>query len=121
MRDTFYRITKNHVKLMRECLGHSLRVFIERHDERKIRVTDATSFAELMLIFNEQQKLNKMHWIYIRRHGGYCNFGEPEYDNKPYFEVGGCTLGLGLDYFLFIYLTEEAGKKILNKYKLKEL
>jgi hypothetical protein len=51
--DDFYRLIKDHEKIMRECKDLALDVFIERKDENYRRVADPTPFDDLLKIFSE--------------------------------------------------------------------
>lgn len=124
--DDFYRLTKDHEKIMRECKDLALEVFIERKDEHYRRISDPTSFDDLLKIFAE----STMHWVFIKRKreqnpvGHYVKQENGEWKKyETYYEVGGCTMAHkdGFDYFLFIYMTEEVGDKFVKKYKLKLL
>lgn len=126
MYDDFYRLTKDHEKIMRECMGMALNSFIERKDDKYIRQPDDVSFDDILRIFSE----SKMHWVFIRRRREQNSIGHhvKQADGsfvkyETYFEVGGDTMAhpSHRDYFLFIYMTEEDGDRMVKKYKLKTL
>ena len=111
--DDFYKIDKDHLHIMRDAKEVSFEVYIDRKDDSYRRIPDNIEFDELLNIFNE----HRMHWVFIHRKN------QPRYINGhiEYFEIGGCTMDMYRDYFLFIYVHEKEGVDLLKKYKLMKI
>lgn len=128
MRDDFYKLTENYETIIRECKELSLNIFIERKDNKYIRQREDISFEDILQIF--LSNLDRMHWVFIKRKPQNNPFGHhvQQKDGSwekfdTYYEIGGCTMAhsSGRDYFLYIYLTEEDGDNLVEKYNLKLL
>lgn len=62
---------------------------------------------------------NHTHYSFIFRDTSFLPQEYPE--NHPYFDVGLSTMTTPTDYFLWIKLSPEEGRKLIEKYKLEEL
>ena len=60
------------------------------------------------------------HFVFIYRRG-YENWKNNKYFKHTWsIEIGFCTMGKGVDYFLFIYMKEEEKDIFINKYVLEQ-
>ena len=114
MRDIFYSL--NHLNLKRkeelfresQEASFSSECYIDEKDENYRRIRSLTSFEEMM------QKMNETcHYFFIERNLVYG-------DEKPYLEMGFCTMGEEApgDWFLFINLEMSHSSHFKEKYNL---
>ena len=73
------------------------------------RETIEMTFEDIMSKFDK-----KCHFVIIKRE-------EPSIKLTRYGEIGFSTMGKGLDYFLWIFLTEEDLDNLLREYNLEVL
>lgn len=57
---------------------------------------------------------NSAHFTVIERRDSIGRF----HDHENYYEIGASTLGIGVDYFIWILVSIENGEKLIKKYKL---
>lgn len=109
-----YKIPKDKIKeIITESISLANGIWVDELDCSKSfarKPTDKT----IQEVFKIGLKGKSTFWNFIYRPAFY----EGE---KPYFDVGCRTMGIGLDYFLWIKLNVENGEKLIKKYKLKSI
>lgn len=113
--DIFYHFPKSK-KLKKELLNKSIlladvnKIYVEELDcDISFRRTPTSKPKEEILKLALENK--STHYFFIKR-----NFGV-----ECFFEIGAGVNFEGKEYFIFIYLTEETGKFLIKKYKLKKI
>ena len=115
--DIFYKIPKNKKiikELIHESVNDCVKLSLEIKDNSYKRILSNKTFEEVFDLFLK----SPMHWVFIKRSGEIIYSPIKE---TPYYEIGGCTMGLEYDEFMFIYVKESIGNKLIEKYKLKTL
>lgn len=57
---------------------------------------------------------NSAHFTLIERQDTLARY----FGHETYYEIGASTLGIGVDYFIWILVSIEDGEKLIKKYKL---
>jgi hypothetical protein len=122
LQDVFYKVDKLSLSKKIEIMNYAKSICFKWWVD-KLDCSVSISRQKIDMSFDEiiEKFTNKCHFVIIHRRGD-TKWKDKDKDNlydEWCGEIGFCTMGLGIDYYLWIYITEEQLENLINKFNLE--